>query len=197
MDNAYIDELCKKVQEALKDDYNRFKHSIGVANTAACLAMRYNSSMERAYIAGLLHDCAKCVPDDIKIEECKRANLSISEIEYKSPYLLHSKLGALYAKEKYNIDDKEICSAIEYHTTGKPDMSILEKIIFIADYIEPYRNKAWDVDIIRGLAFEDINEAVYFCLKDTLEYLESSNKDIDEMTSKAYAYYASNRLENI
>jgi len=195
MDNTYIEELRTKVKSALATDTMRFKHSIGVADTAACLAMRYNSSMEKAYIAGLLHDCAKCVPDDIKIKECRQANEEISQIELESPYLLHSKLGAIYAKEKYGINDFDICQAIRFHTTGRPDMSILEKIIFIADYIEPYRNKAWDLDIIRGLAFEDINEAVYFCLKDTLEYLESKNRPIDEMTSKAFAFYAANRAE--
>ncbi|MBQ2473564.1 MAG: bis(5'-nucleosyl)-tetraphosphatase (symmetrical) YqeK [Lachnospira sp.] len=196
MNNAYIEEIRNKVEIALEKDPMRFKHSIGVADTAACLAMRYNSDMEKAYITGLLHDCAKCVDDDLKIKECREANLSVSQTELESPYLLHSKLGALYARTKYGIDDSEICSAIEFHTTGKPNMSLLEKIVFIADYIEPYRNKAWDVDIIRGLAFEDINEAVYFCLKDTLEYLESKNKTIDEMTSKAYAFYASNRVED-
>lgn len=196
MNNAYIEEIRNKVEIALEKDSMRFKHSIGVADTAACLAMRYNSDMEKAYITGLLHDCAKCVDDDLKIKECREANLSVSQTELESPYLLHSKLGALYARTKYGIDDSEICSAIEFHTTGKPNMSLLEKIVFIADYIEPYRNKAWDVDIIRGLAFEDINEAVYFCLKDTLEYLESKNKTIDEMTSKAYAFYASNRVED-
>lgn len=195
MNNVYIEEIRNKVEIALKDDPMRFKHSIGVADTAACLAMRYNSNIERAYITGLLHDCAKCVADDVKIKECREANLPISQTELESPYLLHSKLGALYARTKYGIDDTEICSAIEFHTTGKPDMSLLEKIVFIADYIEPLRNKAWDLDIIRGLAFEDINEAVYFCLKDTLDYLESKNKPIDEMTSKAFAYYASNRVE--
>ena len=193
MDNTYIENLRKQVEIALKEDNMRYIHSLGVANTAACLAMRYSSNIENAYIAGLLHDCAKCVPDDQKIKECQEANLNISEIEYASPYLLHSKLGALYAKEKYEIYDEEICKAIEYHTTGRPNMSLLEKIIFIADYIEPYRNKAWDVDIIRGLAFEDLNEAIYFCLKDTLEYLEKKNKPIDEMTSKAFAFYACNR----
>lgn len=196
MNNAYIEEIRNKVEIALKKDPMRFKHSIGVADTAACLAMRYNSDMEKAYITGLLHDCAKCVDDDLKIKECREANLSVSQTELESPYLLHSKLGSLYARTKYGIDDPEICSAIEFHTTGKPNMSLLEKIVFIADYIEPYRNKAWDLDIIRGLAFEDINEAVYFCLKDTLEYLESKNKTIDEMTSKAYAFYASNRVED-
>lgn len=196
MNNAYIEEIRNKVEIALEKDPMRFKHSIGVADTAACLAMRYNSDMEKAYITGLLHDCAKCVDDDLKIKECREANLSVSQTELESPYLLHSKLGALYARTKYGIDNPEICSAIEFHTTGKPNMSLLEKIVFIADYIEPYRNKAWDVDIIRGLAFEDINEAVYFCLKDTLEYLESKNKTIDEMTSKAYAFYASNRVED-
>lgn len=189
MDNIYIEELRKKVKKALKDDKPRFRHTLGVANTAACLAMRYNENIEKAYISGLLHDCAKCVPDNIKISECQKYSIEITPVEYKSPYLLHAKLGAYYAKSIYNINDDDICNSIACHTTGKPYMSLLEKIIFLADYIEPYRNKASDLDKIRALAFVDIDEAVYEVLKDTVEYLKNKNANIDTTTIETYNYY--------
>ena len=144
---------------------------------------------KESIIAGLLHDCAKCVPDDVKIAECEQFGLPISDIEFESPYLLHSKLGAYYAAHKYNVEDKEICSAIQWHTTGKPAMTLLEKIVFIADYIEPYRNKADNLDDIRHMAFTDIDMAAYVILDDTLSYIRKTGRNIDTQTVDTYDYY--------
>jgi len=191
MDNDYINSLRKSVKREFTEDKARYRHSIGVANTAACLAMRYGVSMEDAYIAGLLHDCAKCLSDEELLLRCRKYNIPITEYEAQSPYLLHGKLGAFYAKERYNIEDEDICSAIKYHTTGRARMSPLEEIIFIADYIEPLRNKAADLDEVRKLVFVDIKKAVYVVTKDTLEYLKSMNKPIDPQTVVTYEYYKS------
>ena len=144
---------------------------------------------KESIIAGLLHDCAKCVPDDVKIAECEQFGLLISDIEFESPYLLHSKLGAYYAAHKYNVEDDEICSAIQWHTTGKPAMTLLEKIVFIADYIEPYRNKAANLDDIRHMAFTDIDMAAYVILDDTLSYIRKTGRNIDTQTVDTYEYY--------
>ena len=168
MDNSYIESLRKDVKRALKSDKMRFRHTIGVADTSACLASRYGVDMQKAYISGLLHDCAKCVPDEQKITECEQNNIEITKSEYESPYLLHSKLGAFYADVKYGIKDEDILGAIKWHTTGHPDMTMLEKIVFVADYIEPYRNKAANLDTIRYLAFTDIDKAVLQILNDTI-----------------------------
>jgi predicted HD superfamily hydrolase involved in NAD metabolism len=110
-------------------------------------------------------------------------------VELQSPYLLHSKLGAYLAKEKYGVEDEEILSAIRWHTTGRPNMTMLEKIIFTADYIEPARFKAKNLVHIRWLAFHDLNQAVYQILEDTLHYLDSGKGEIDEMSRSAYRYY--------
>lgn len=189
MDNKYIENLRIKVKEALKADNMRYQHTLGVAGTSACLAMCHGADMNRAYIAGLLHDCAKCVPDDIKISQCQEFGLGISDIEMESPYLLHSKLGAYYAEHIYNINDAEICSAIKWHTTGKPDMTLLEQIVFVADYIEPYRNKAANLDKIRHLAFSDFDMATYIILDDTLNYIRKSGRNLDTQTEVTYEYY--------
>lgn len=180
-----------KMQKKLKKyiDEMRFQHTLGVMYTAASLAMCYGVDIERAQVAGLLHDCAKCIPNDKKLRICRQHNISVSEVEKKSPYLLHARLGAYIAKEKYGIEDQEILNAIEYHTTGKPAMTMLEKIIFIADYIEPMRSKASNLEEIRHMAFHDIDRAVYKTLGDTLFYLEQEKSSLDNHTVVAYNYY--------
>ena len=116
-------------------------------------------------------------------------NISISDIERENPYLLHAKLGAFLAMNKYRVDDKDIVSAILYHTTGRPSMSTLEKIIYIADYIEPNRTKAFNLSEVRRIAFVDLDLTMYLILRDTVEYLKKNPKNIDVMTIKAYEYY--------
>ena len=189
MDNKYIEQLRTQVKEALCSDNMRYQHTLGVANTSACLAMCHGADMNKAYIAGLLHDCAKCVPDDVKIAECKQFGLPISDIEFESPYLLHSKLGAYYAKHIYNVKDEEICSAIQWHTTGKPAMTLLEKIVFIADYIEPNRREIPGLSKIRQIVFQNIDQAICLSSERTIRYLEDNGNKIDPMTIKTYEFY--------
>lgn len=170
-------------------DKDRYEHTLGVAYTSICLAMKYEVDLQKAEIAGLLHDCAKCIPDDKKLKKCVEHNISVTEIEREQPHLLHSKLGAFIAMNKYNIHDKDIINAILKHTTGSVDMTILEKIVFVADYIEPGRNKAKNLTNIRKIAFEDIDMAVYIIMKDTIEYLQTKNNKIDKTTLKAFSFY--------
>lgn len=181
----------KTIKNLLKDELkkDRYKHTINVSYTAMCLAMRYEEDLEKAMLAGLLHDCAKCIPDDAQLKKCISKGIDVNETEKKQPYLLHAKLGAYLAKEKYGVKDKEVLSAIRKHTTGDVDMTMLEKIIFVADYIEPARSKAKNLTLIRRLAFEDIDTAVYFIMKDTLEYLEEKGTEIDKQTKMAYEFY--------
>ncbi len=180
-----------KMKKTLKKylDAGRYEHTEGVMYTAAALAMRYGEDMEKAQVAGLLHDCAKCIPDAKKMKLCLKNGIPMTEAEQKSPFLLHAKLGAFIAKDKYGIEDEEILEAIACHTTGKPGMSQLDKIIFISDYIEPMRTKAPDLADVRRLAFEDIDLALFKILSDTLAYLKNSPKSIDSMTMRAYEYY--------
>lgn len=184
-------EDLKKIRKKLKDclSKSRYQHTLGVEFTAAAMAMKYSIDIDRAELAGLLHDCAKCIDDEEKLEECKKYNVKITDVEKRNPFLIHSKLGAVYAREKYGVDDEEILSAIRCHTTGKPDMTTLEKIIFIADYIEPGRDKAKNLAEIRKISFEDIDEAMYMILRDTLEYLEGGEGEIDPTTEETYLFY--------
>ena len=186
-----IIELQNQLKDVLTE--KRYTHTIGVQHTAACLAMRYGEDVELASIAGLLHECAKCLSDEVMLKECKYYGIKMTDIEQRNPYLLHGKLGAYYARHKYGIVDDAVSEAIKYHTTGKPDMSMLEKIIFIADYVEPMRREIPGLSAIRAEVFVDIDKAVFMALDNTLSYLKNTvhgqQKEIDEMTVKAYEYY--------
>lgn len=183
-------EMQKIQKELSKElDNKRYEHTLGVAYTAACMAMRYDCDINKAYLAGLLHDCAKCMTHEERLNYCKKHKLEVTEYEKQNPALLHAKVGADLCSRKYDVDDEEIASAVRYHTTGRPDMTLLEKIIFIADYLEPHRNDAEDLPIVRRQVFEDIDFALRTILKDTLEYLKGSDKVIDPMTTQTYEYY--------
>lgn len=179
--------LQKQMKEELTAD--RYEHTLGVMYTAESLAMRYGADMTKAAVAGLLHDCAKCIPNAQKIKQCKKHGIEISEMERKNPSLLHAKLGAYMAKNVYGVEDEEILSAIRWHTTGKPDMSMLDIIIYMADYIEPNRDKAPNLKEIRRLSFENIEEALYQVLAGTLAYLNDRPETIDPMTKLSYDFY--------
>ncbi len=179
--------IRKNLKKKLKE--SRYIHTLSVAHTCQALAMSRGYDLNKAYLAGLLHDCAKCLPDDEQLKRCKKNKIEITEIESISPHLLHAKLGAFMAEKKYLIDDSDILDAIKCHTTGKPEMNDLEMILFVADYIEPGRDKAPNLSEIRQVAFKDLQKAVYLISKDTLNYLKSTGNPIDEMTEKTYNYY--------
>ena len=187
MKEVDLHKIKKQLSKAL--DAKRYEHTLGVAYTSAALAMCHNANMESAYLAGLLHDCAKCLDNDKKIQICEKHNMEISAAEQKNPYLLHAKAGGCLAEKKYHVMDQEIINAIIYHTTGRPNMTLLEKIVYVADYIEPGRIHAPDLTRIRTLAFHNLDEALLQILEDTLHYLKESTKEIDPLTQETYDYY--------
>ena len=186
-DREYYKKLRKKVKDVMTK--SRYEHTLGVEFTAASLAMRYEVDIEKAELAGLLHDCAKCIDSEDTLDDCKKYNIELTDVEKRNPFLIHSKLGAVHAKKLYGVDDEDIISAIRFHTTGKPDMTMLEKIIFIADYIEPGRDKAPNLKEIRKMSFIDIDEAMFMILKDTLDYLDKGEGEKDELTRDTYLFY--------
>jgi predicted HD superfamily hydrolase involved in NAD metabolism len=169
----------------------RYLHSLGVMTTAFSMALVHDADYEKALIAGLLHDCAKYMTGEEMLTECIANGVPVKQVEMLKPDLLHAKLGAFYAKSVYNIEDEEILSAITWHTTGRPDMTLLEKIIFVADYMEPNRTSSVipNLDNIRKLSFENLDKAVYQILGDTIAYLMESGKLIDETTADTYDFY--------
>ena len=186
-----MQDNIKKIRKSLKSklDEARYEHTLGVAYTAMALAMRYDVTLEKAEVAGLLHDCAKYLSDKKKLEKCERYNITVTESERKNLSLLHAKLGAFFAMNKYGVSDREIVNAILNHTTGKPKMSMLDKIIYVADYIEPRRDRANNLAEVRKIAFEDIDESVYIIMRDTIAYLQKKEIYIDKITERAFNYY--------
>ena len=180
-------KLRKKIEKV--QDAKRFEHTLGVEYTAAALAMCHGASVEDARLAGLLHDCAKCFSDENRLYACQKKNIPITEIEGRNPFLLHAKVGAFLAKEKYGVENRDVLNAILYHTTGREGMSLLEKIIFVADYIEPGRKQAPNLPEIRRLAFQDLDKALLWILEDTLKYLKRSGGETDPMTELTWRYY--------
>lgn len=189
-------EMQTEVKNRLTE--NRFYHTLGVQTTSFSLALLYGEDYNKATCAGLLHDLAKCLKDHELLSECKKFNLSISKIEEANPYLLHGKLGAYYARLQFGIEDKDILNSITYHTTGRPDMSLLEKIVFVADYIEPNRdeNRNPNLQKVRRLSFQSIDLAVLEILKSTLDYLGDNKSSIDTLTIETYNYYRESILNN-
>ena len=185
-------KIEKKLSKYL--DEARFSHTLGVMYTCASLAMVHGYDLQAAQIAGLLHDSAKCIPNKKKLKICAQNDIPVTNFEREHPFLLHAKLGAYIAAEKYGVTDKEVLSSITYHTTAKPEMTLLEKIVYIADYIEPARDKAPHLAEIRKLAFQDLDECIYEILEDTLLYLDKNPDDIDSTTKDAFDYY--NDLHN-
>ncbi len=191
----YVKEkIRKKIKHTL--DKRRYEHTLGVAYTAAALAMRYEENIESAELAGLLHDCAKYMTGEEMLQACEESHIEINAVEHQNLFLLHAKLGAYMAQAVYGVDEPEILSAIKWHTTGHPNMTMLEKIVFIADYIEPNRLQAPNLKQIRHLAFTDIDAAMRAILRDTLEYLDSIHGEIDGMTEETYHYYLSVKPES-
>lgn len=179
--------LRKAMAKALEE--KRYEHTLGVAYTAAALAMCYGQDVYQAQVAGLLHDCAKNYTNEKRINICKKNGIPMNDAEQKNPFLLHAKVGSFLAREKYGVKDKEILDAITYHTTGRPCMSTLDKIIYIADYIEPGRRQAPGLPEVRQLAFTSLDDCLFRILKDTLDYLHASKMEIDMSTQQTYDYY--------
>ncbi len=188
---ASIQEYRKKMKKKLSE--TRYEHSLSVSFTCICLAMRYGYPLDKAEIAGLLHDCAKCYGDEELIRRCEKHGIPLSRAEIDAPAVLHAKYGAWLAREHYGIQDEEILCAIACHTTGKPDMGLLDKILYVADYIEVRRFKAGHLPEMRRLAFEDLDEAVYQIVKSTLEYLAQRGCSVDPMTQETYDYLEERR----
>lgn len=178
--------ITLRKQLKTKLDPMRYEHSVSVSFTCTALAMRYGYDIQKAELAGLLHDCAKRFTDSELIQKCQKHQVALTEEEIKAPAVIHAKYGAYLAENKYGIQDPEILSAIACHTTGKPDMTTLDKILYIADYIEPRRDKADNLPQMRYLAFQDLDQTMYEILKGTLEYLTRKGNVIDPMTMQAF-----------
>lgn len=147
----------------------RWQHSVGVAETAERLAVRYNVDPDKARLAGILHDIARDFDDNELLRRAKKASLQVSEYGFAMPLLLHGPIAAVMAQEEYGVNDPEVLNAIAVHTVGSEYMSQLDKVLFVADKIEPNR-KHGSVDEVRKQAEKDLDLALLSCLDDSIRY---------------------------
>ena len=177
------------LKSALKKEVSerRYLHSIGVAETGRKLAIKYGEDPEKAQIAGILHDYTKYWPRD-KLKEyiIKQQELSKDILLY-SEELWHGPVASIVIQDIFKVRDIEIINAIRYHTSGREKMSLFEKILCLADYIEPTRDYQ-GIDQIRIKAYENINEALILAFDGTIQVLIRDSKKIYPLTLKARNY---------
>ncbi|MBO1306517.1 bis(5'-nucleosyl)-tetraphosphatase (symmetrical) YqeK [Enterococcus sp. 669A] len=176
--------LMQTVQMRMSE--RRFKHVLGVEETAIALADRYGASTEKASIAALAHDYAKERSDEefqLAIEQGDYPNKK--ELLKFGNAIWHGLVGADFVKRELGIEDEEILQAIRLHTTGAADMTLLDKIIYVADYIEPGRNFPGVKDA-RTIALRDLDEAVAFETKHTLSHLIEEEQLVYPKTLETY-----------
>ncbi len=179
-------KIKKYLENALSE--KRFKHSLGVAEEAERLADKYGADKKKAYLAGLVHDVAKEIDTDSARNMLKdRFGIRVDPVTYNVPKLLHAPLGACLAQTEFGIFDAEILDAVKYHTTAKADMSLLTKIIYMADYIEPKRDFE-GVEELRKQAYQDLDEAIITGLDYTISELLSDGKMFHPDTVHARNY---------
>jgi len=167
-------------------DERRIAHVAGCESEAIELARRWGEDPETAAEAGILHDITKRLSHEEQLNLCEKYAIICDSAERVTPKLLHAKTGAAVARERFGIRD-EVYEAIRWHTTGKPDMAPLEKIIYLADYIEPTRDFP-GVDRLRELAYEDLDRALLLGLRMTIEEVRSHGEEpyIDTLTACAW-----------
>ena len=178
-------EIIEELKKRLKP--TRFQHTLGVAETAVKLAEKYGADKDKAYLAGLLHDCAKNIDFETSLAYCKEHGVELKEICKKERSLIHAPLGAYMAKEDFGVTDEEILTAIYYHTTGHENMALLTKILYIADAIEPNRTQA-GVENLREIAYTDLNEALIRSIDSTIRHIINKGVTLDCNTINARNY---------
>ncbi len=173
MDNLkYTKDLVEEIKSRLAKTLSprRYKHTLGVAETAEKLARHYGCNAEKAALAGLLHDCARDIRGPQLFDLCDEYGVEVTPIYRAQPELLHGLIAAKLIRREYGIDDPEIENAVRIHTTGSDNMSLLDKVLFLADLIEPGRDFP-GVDELRNLAWQDLDEAILLAIDRTIKYV--------------------------
>ncbi len=177
-----IDLIKLRLKEIMSEE--RFEHSVNVSRVARELALKYDYNTDNAEIAGLLHDCAKDLDYKILEKMVFEYNIKTDEIIQKIPKLLHPLVGAAIAEKKFNIQDPAILKAIKAHSAGAAQMSLLDKIIYLSDKIEPLRNNE-GVEEVRKMVWKDLNKAALMVLDKGLLYLISKGSLIHPISIEA------------
>lgn len=175
----YKEILQKRLSE------KRYVHSLNVADSSKELALIYGCDPEKAYTVGLIHDCCKDEPAGLQLSYMLENKVELSEYELDVPKLYHAISGSVFAKNEFGIEDADMLNAIRYHTTGRKGMSLLEKVVFIADFISAERE--YDgVDIMREKAKRSLDEAIVEGLGFTIKDLITRNMIVHPDTVLAF-----------
>lgn len=183
------DCIKKTLKESLSEE--RYNHTLGTADCALKLAKKYGLDEKKAYLAGLLHDCAKCKSNDELLKIIKQELKNIDEGELQNYKTLHAPVGEYFARTMYNIDDSEILNAIRYHTIGRVNMSLFEKIIFLADKIEEntrdekYSEEIWQI-LDKNKGETGLDMALFRCFSETIKSLVNRELKICKTTIDVY-----------
>ncbi len=164
----------------------RIAHVLGTEETAVKLAEKYGADVDKARVAALLHDCTKRLTMEEQLALCEKYGIALDELEQRALKLLHAKTGAALAREVFGADD-EICNAILWHTTGRPDMTRLEKVIYLADFIEPSRSFP-GVEALRRTVWQDLDQGLLMGLSMTIEEMEEMGNPVHHNTIEARDY---------
>lgn len=159
----------------------RFRHSQGVAQQAAELAVAHEVRPAPLRLAGLLHDCARELGPHETLELARQWGVSLRPVDEEFPVLLHGRLAEIIAARDFDISDTAVLTAVRYHTAGHPDMSLSDKIFFLADHIEPGRDLP-HVEGLRRIAFRDIDQALLAAVDINLAYLQGAGRKVDPDT---------------
>lgn len=185
----------KTAKKLAKDSLpnKRFEHCVAVANLAATLAEQYGVDVEAAYLAGMLHDLSKGMPADKQLQLACQAVPPIDEHFRNIRALWHGPASTVLLRE-HGIDNEELLDAIYYHTSAKPNMSTLAKIVYLSDYLEPHRS--FDgIEDCREVVTRDLDEAMIMALENTIRFLNSKEYEIHPLAFDALEYYKQQVVE--
>lgn len=179
----------EKIVNFIKKNLNekRFMHSMGVSEVAVKLAKVYGEDVFKAKMAGLVHDCAKYMSGQQILDIMRECGEEIDIVSQKNPEIMHGFAGAYIAKNIMKINDQYILDAVTYHTTGRQNMTMLDKITYIADYIEPSRNFR-GVNILRREAYNNIDKALIMAFDNTIRFVISKGELLHSRTIEARNY---------
>ena len=183
MDYIETKRVTEYLQRNLKP--SRYRHSLGVVDMATRLARIYGAEEEKAYVAALTHDIAKCLTPEQSNRLVRYYGLDWKY--YNNPAIAHSKLGVEILKDEFHVTDEDILSAVSYHTTGKEDMTLLEEIIYVSDAIDVGRTYE-DAPRLRKLAEQNLHQTCLEVIEFSIEDLKMKKREIDSDTIKAYNY---------
>lgn len=186
--------MYKKLKEELLKNLSekRYNHSLCVADKAKELALRFGADPEKAYLSGLLHDIMKEAPQEKQLKLISEGGIIVSRDQMMSPKLWHAYSSAVFIRDVLKIEDEDIFDAVFYHTTGKADMPLLTKIIYLADMISEDRNYK-ELPILRSLAEEDLDKALREALKMSIEFLLEKGSYVCDKTREALSYMEKGR----